>query len=123
MTKKHPSRAIQGDIGGLTVALDQKEAEFKRRPNASLSDPATLETYTGQYEITGYIFTVALKDNALVVTAPGAPDEHLIPYKPRVFKAKEFSDFTIEFMVENGKVTGFKQKDPSGEYVIKRKEQ
>lgn len=112
----------QGEIGGLTVSLDQKEAEFKRRPDASLSDPKTLQTYTGQYEITGYVFTVALKNNELIVTAPGAPDEHLIPYKPRVFKAKEFSDFTIEFMVENGKVTGFKQKDPSGEYVIKRKE-
>lgn len=113
----------QGDIGGLTVSLDEKEAEFKRRPDASLSDPKTLETYTGQYEVaTGYVLTIVLKNNELIVTAPDAPDEHLIPYKPRVFKAQKFSDMTIEFVMENGKVTGFKQKDPSGEYVIKRKE-
>ncbi len=111
----------QGDIGGLTVSLDQKEAEFKRRPDASLSDPTTLETYTGQYEITGYVLTVVLKNNELVVTAPGSPDTHLIPYKTRMFKAKEFSDMSIEFMMENGKPAAMKQKDPSGEYMIKRK--
>lgn len=111
----------QGDIGGLTVSLDESEAIFKRRPDASLSDPATLETYTGQYEFGGFVLTVSLKNNELIVSFPGTPDTHLVPYKSRVFKAKEFSDMTIEFVVENGKSTAMKQKDPSGEYVMKRK--
>jgi hypothetical protein len=38
-----------------------------------------------------------------------------------VFKAKEFSDMSIEFVMENGKPAAMKQKDPSGEYMIKRK--
>jgi len=111
----------QGDIGSLTVSLDESEAIFKRRPDASLSDPATLETYTGQYEIGGSVLTVALKNNELIVSFPGTPDTHLVPYKSHVFKAKEFSDMTIEFVMENGKATAMKQKDPSGEYVMKRK--
>ncbi len=111
----------QGDIGGLTVSLDESEAIFKRRPDASLSDPATLETYTGQYEFGGVVLTVSLKNNELIVSFPGTPDTHLVPYKSRVFKAKEFSDMTIEFVMENGKSTAMKQKDPSGEYLIKRK--
>jgi CubicO group peptidase (beta-lactamase class C family) len=112
----------QGDISGLTVSLDESEAVFKRRPDASLSVPTTLETYAGKYEIAGLILTVGLKNNELVVSIPGSPDTHLIPYKTRHFKAKEFSDWTIEFIVENGKVTAMKQKDPSGEYVMKWKE-
>ena len=91
----------QGDIGGLTVSVDESEAIFKRRPDASLSDPATLETYTGQYEIGGSVLTVALKNNELIVSFPGTPDTHLVPYKSHVFKAKEFSDMTIEFVMEN----------------------
>ncbi len=112
----------QGDIGGLTVSADESEAMFKRRPDESLSDLATLETYTGLYEFAGYILEVSLKNNALVSSAPGSPDTHLIPYKSGVFKAKEFSDWTIEFVMENGKAIGMKQKDPSGEYLMKRKE-
>lgn len=60
-------------------------------------------------------------NNELTVFFPGTPDTHLIPYKSRVFKAKEFSDMTFEFVMENGMSTAMKQKDPSGEYVIKRK--
>ncbi|MBK8564002.1 MAG: serine hydrolase [Saprospiraceae bacterium] len=111
----------QGDIGGLTVSVDESEAVFKRRPDASLSDPATLEAYTGNYEIAGSVLTVALKNDELTVSFPGAPATHLIPYKSRLFKAEEFSDMTIEFVMENGKATAMKQKDPSGEYLMKRK--
>lgn len=111
----------QGDIGGLTVSVDESEAVFKRRADASLSDPATLESYTGNYEIAGSVLTVALKNDALTVSFPGAPATHLIPYKSRLFKSKEFSDMTIEFVMENGKATAMKQKDPSGEYLMKRK--
>jgi hypothetical protein len=37
------------------------------------------------------------------------------------FKLPQFSDLTIEFLVENGKVTAVKQKDPSGEFVFPKK--
>ena len=37
-----------------------------------------------------------------------------------IFKTKEFADFTVEFIIVNGKVTAVKQKDGSGEYVIQK---
>jgi len=88
----------------------------------SLSDPKTLAQYTGKYEIAGTIVTVVLKnENQLFITVPGQPAIQLIPYKPRLFHTKEFADTSFEFIVQNGQVKAMKQKDPSGEYVIKKK--
>ena len=44
-----------------------------------------------------------------------------MPYEPGIFHTKEFADLRFEFVIENGKITEIKQKDPSGEYEIKRK--
>jgi hypothetical protein len=44
-----------------------------------------------------------------------------VPWRARRFKVKEFSDVTVEFVVENDRVTAMKQSDPSGEYVFVRK--
>jgi len=112
----------QGDIDHLVISLDENEATFVRIPDTSLSNPATLTLYTGRYEFGGYPIDVILKnENQLFVSVPGQPVIHLIPYKSRIFHTKEFADYTFEFIVENGQVTAMKQKDPSGEYEIKRK--
>jgi hypothetical protein len=44
----------------------------------------------------------------------------LVPYKPNIFKTKEFGDLIIEFMIENEKVIAVKIKDGTGEYVINK---
>lgn len=112
----------QGEIDRLLISLDENEATFVRKPDATLSDPKTLSAYTGKYEIGGTIVDVVLKnENQLFISVPGQPLIQLIPYKPRIFHTKEFADLTFEFVIENGKVTGMKQKDPSGEYEIKKK--
>jgi hypothetical protein len=112
----------QGEIDRFVISLDQNEATFIRRPDTKLSDPHVLATYTGKYEFAGTIMDVILKNgNQLFLAFPGQPMIQLIPYKTRVFRTKEFSDLTIEFVMENEKITGIKYKDPSGEYEIKRK--
>ncbi|MEO7982494.1 MAG: serine hydrolase [Bacteroidota bacterium] len=112
----------QGDVDRLVVSLDEKEATFIRRPNPSLSDPKALEPYVGKYEAAGAVIEVIIKnENQLFISAPGQPPIQLIPYKPGIFHTKEFADFTFEFIMENGKVIKMKQKDPSGEYEIKKK--
>ena len=112
----------QGDIDRFVISLDEGEAIFTKKPDMSLSDPKTLSQYAGKYEIAGTIITVVLKnENQLFITVPGQPAIELIPYKPRLFHTKEFSDMTIEFIIQNGQVTAMKQKDPSGEYEIKKK--
>ena len=112
----------QGDIDRFVISLDETEATFRKKADMSLSDPKTLAQYTGKYEIAGTIVTVVLKnENQLFITVPGQPAIQLIPYKPRLFHTKEFADTSFEFIVQNGQVKAMKQKDPSGEYVIKKK--
>ena len=44
-----------------------------------------------------------------------------MPYKGLMFRVKLFADVTFEFLMENGKVTALRQRDPGGEYVFPRK--
>lgn len=109
----------QGEIDQFLISLDEGEVTFTRKSDSSLSTPEILTKYTGKYKIGTTIINLVLKNkNQLFIQ--GSPDLELIPYKPNVFKIKEFADFTIEFVLEDGKVTAMKQKDGSGEYEIKK---
>ena len=70
----------------------------------------------------GAKFQVVLREGGgLGVVFPGQPFQALVPWKPRRFRLKEFSDVTVEFVVgPDGKVTALKQVDPSGEFVSPR---
>jgi len=113
----------QGEVDRAVMSLDEAEVSFVRRPAADLSAPATLALYAGTYETpTGAKFEVVLKeDGAFGVVFAGQPFQPLAPWKPRKFRVPEFSDVTVEFVVQDGKVTAMKQTDPSGEYVFARK--
>lgn len=109
----------QGDIDRFVISLDEGEVTFMRKADENLSNVETLTKYIGAYKIGTNKINIILKDkNHLFVQ--GAPDIELIPYKTNIFKTKEFADFTVEFIIENGKVTAVKQKDGSGEYVIQK---
>jgi len=94
---------------------------FTRKPETL--DPKLLEQLAGTYETpTGTKFQVVLKeDGGLYMVSPGQPEEKLLPYKGLMFRIKLFSDVIFEFVLENGRVTSLKQRDPSGEYVFIRK--
>jgi len=113
----------QGDIDRFVISLDENEATFIRKPDSSLYDLKTLSLYAGKYEFAGTIINVDLKnENELFISIPGQPTIELVPYKQRIFHTKEFADMTIEFILKNGQVTAMKEKDPSGEYEIKKKQ-
>jgi CubicO group peptidase (beta-lactamase class C family) len=112
----------QGDVQEAKMSLDEAEAVFVRKPDASLSDPKILQLYTGKYIIGGSVLEVTMKgDNSLYLLVPGQPAYQLIPIKPRRFRMQGFADYTFEFIQNDGKITSFKQRDPSGEYEIQRK--
>ena len=111
----------QGEIFQAVMSLDESEAAFGRKPDASLSDPKTLRQYVGKYSFGGSVFEVSLKsDNTLAFSIPGQPAYQLLPYKQRKFRIQAFSDLTFEFVVQGGTVVSMKQTDPSGEYEFKR---
>ena len=112
----------QGEIDRALISLDEAEVAFHRRVPRELSLPETLQTYAGTYlSPTGARFEVVLRGGTLGVARPGQPLQALLPWKPRRFRVKEFSDLIVEFVVgADGRVTALKQIDPSGEYVSPR---
>jgi hypothetical protein len=111
----------QGDIDKAVISLDEAEVTFTRKPETL--GPRLLEQIAGTYETpTGYKFQVVLKEDlGLCLVYPGQPEEKLLPYKGLMFRIEHFSDVILEFVVENGRVTSLKQRDPSGEYVYIKK--
>ena len=112
----------QGEVDRFVVSLDEGEVTFVKKADATLSTVETLTKYTGKYKIGTNAINVILK-NKNHLFLEGQPDLELIPYKPNIFKTKEYADFTISFVIENGKVVAMKQKDGSGEYEIKKDEE
>ena len=112
----------QGEIDRALISLDEAEVAFHRRVPRELSLPETLQTYAGTYlSPTGARFEVVLRGGTLGVARPGQPLQALLPWKPRRFRVKEFSDVIVEFVASaDGRVTALKQIDPSGEYVSPR---
>ena len=113
----------QGEVDKAVMSLDQAEVTFVRRVPAELSAPATLRQYVGTYLTpSGASFDVALKeDGTLGVKFPGQPFQALVPWRQHRFKLKEFSDITVEFVLDGGKVKAMTQITPSGRYTFARK--
>jgi hypothetical protein len=112
-----------GEIDRALISLDEAEVVFNRRVPPELSRLDTLRPYAGDYLTpTGAKFRVVLQENGtLGVVFPGQPFRALLPWKPRKFRVKEFSDVTMEFVIgPDGKVTAMKQITPSGEFVSPR---
>jgi CubicO group peptidase (beta-lactamase class C family) len=113
----------QGEVDKAVLSLDQAEVAFVRRVPSELSSAATLRPYAGTYETpTGARFEVVLKeDGTLGLAFAGQPFQPLLPWKPRRFRVKEFSDVVWEFVVEGGQVTALKQVNPAGEFTYPRR--
>jgi CubicO group peptidase (beta-lactamase class C family) len=113
----------QGEVDRAILSLDETEVSFVRRVPAELSAVATLRQYAGTYQTaSGQAFRVVLQeDGRFGLDFVGQPFQVLTAWKPRKFTVKEFSDVVFEFVVQDGRVVGLKQIDPSGEYTFVRK--
>jgi len=111
----------QGDVDQAVMSLDEAEAVFVRKPDTI--DPKILVQLAGVYKTPdGSTFEIKLKTNGgLTITFPGQPDHELKQAKGLIFKLPQFSDLTLEFLVEDGQVKAIKQKDPSGEFMFPKK--
>ncbi|PYU70071.1 MAG: penicillin-binding protein [Acidobacteria bacterium] len=110
----------QGDIDSAVISLDQAEVVFTRKPDTLA--PALLEKLAGVYVTpTKVKFEVLYQPGAgLSLAFPGGPPVKLIPIKGLKFRTPQFADNIYEFVMENGKVTALKERDPSGEFDFSR---
>jgi hypothetical protein len=94
------STNAKGDIASLALPLEPAtpDIEFTRLPSRDLLDKATLERFTGAYDLMGRALSVTLKgEDTLIVSIPGQPDYELTPYKGTQFEVKGLSGINFEF--------------------------
>jgi CubicO group peptidase (beta-lactamase class C family) len=111
----------QGDIDQAVMSLDEAEVVFGRKPDPI--DPKLMTDLPGGYETpTGVKVRIAsAADGKITMTSPGGMPTPLTQIKGLVFRTPQFSDVTFEFVVQNGKVSGLKQRTPSGEMTFPKK--
>jgi CubicO group peptidase (beta-lactamase class C family) len=111
----------QGDIDQAVMSLDEAEAVFVRKP--STIDAKLMSQLAGSYETPGGVkIQIALApDGKLSLLLPGQPVIPLSQVKGLTFRTPQFSDLTLEFVVQDGQVKALKQKDPSGEFTFPKK--
>lgn len=106
----------QGDISQVRVSLDEKEVIFTRKPESEIE----LKKLVGKYDLNGQSINLIIKGTELVVDT--SPQQHLEPYKGNIFKIREFSDQTVEFVFnEAGDVKGFKVTYDGKTIMVTRK--
>lgn len=111
----------QGDVDQAVMSLDEAEVIFTRKPETA--DPKLLTQLAGTYEMPNGIKVQVVFNEAsgLSLVPPGTPPLALNLVKGLQFRTPRFSDLVFEFVMENGRVTGLKQRDPSGELTLPRK--
>jgi hypothetical protein len=90
-----------GEISSLKVkfeaALDP--IEFKRTPNEIAVDKEVLESYVGEYELSGITAKIYLKGNeTLFLFVPGQPEYELLATGVHKFSVKSLEGFKLEFI-------------------------
>ncbi len=110
----------QGDIDSAVISLDEGEVVFTRKPDKL--EPALLEKLAGDYITpTKFKFQVLYQPGAgLSLAFPGGPPTKLIPIKGLKFRTPQFADDIYEFVMQNGRVTALKERNPEGEFTYTR---
>src|SRR5580698_1752946 len=104
-----------GDIDTIAISLDEGEQIFTRKPPTI--DDATGQKLAGTYLTpTKSKFEITYTPGAgLALKFPGGPPQPLFAVKGLTFRTARYADDTFTFVLENGVVTGVKERDPSGE--------
>jgi CubicO group peptidase (beta-lactamase class C family) len=98
----------QGEISTVQANLDSnvKEIAFTRAAEKRMFDPSFLRQFTGDYDLPGQPWTVAMAgDTTLQLILPGAPPRKLIPRHGTRFDVQEFTGVTLEFKQDASGVT------------------
>jgi CubicO group peptidase (beta-lactamase class C family) len=105
----------QGEIGALTMPLDEAAVVFTRRVEPV--EAGLIACLVGTYETpSGFKCRVAQKNEGqLYFVEPGQIDRPLFPYRTLEFRSPSFSDTIYGFTLQDGKIQGMKIKTPASE--------
>ncbi|HEX2829730.1 MAG TPA: serine hydrolase [Burkholderiales bacterium] len=111
----------QGEVGALTMTLDEAEAVFTRSAEALSAETAA--ALAGVYETPGgFKCEVARRNETqLFFLEPGQLERRLVPYGRLRFRCPSFSDVLYSFSMDGDAVTAMTIKTESGEWALQRR--
>lgn len=114
-----------GEVESLRINLEPntKAIEFVKTPKPKELGKAELEKFTGDYDLSGIVANVSLKnDKTLVLNVPGQPEYELVPIENNKFSIKSLSGFTIQFNVnDKNEVVEMMSIQPNGTFKAPKK--
>lgn len=115
---------VDGMISGVELALEPSIAEPQLFQYSRVYDisESELQKYAGEYELSGGIIIVYIKNGSLYVSVPGQPDYKTTPSGEHRFKPDALSGFMFAFEAdENGVITAFYSVQPNGTFKAKKR--
>lgn len=112
-----------GDIVSINMTLEagMDPFVFTRAAKAQNVNSEELVLYVGEYEIAGQKgIKTYVKEKTLYFLVPGQPEYELIPLGNHKFDIKALSGFSLEFLLEGGKVNEVKMNQPNGIFKAKK---
>lgn len=116
--------SVDGSISEVTLPLEEaiKEPQsFKFTRNYQVPE-SELQKYVGDYDLSGMVIKVYIKDKQLHVAVPGQPDYKTIPKGNHKFKPVALEGYIFAFEAnDTGEIVAFYSVQPNGTFKAKRK--
>jgi CubicO group peptidase (beta-lactamase class C family) len=114
---------MKGDIDAVLAPFEMSvdPINFRRQPDAQLSDSTFTLRFAGRYALATDTVTIARQGTVLVLTVRGQPPYPLVPYRRTEFDLRGLQGFSVLFTVDRtGAVTGFTSRQPNGVFSATR---
>jgi len=115
---------MKGDIAELLVPFELTLAPivFEKKADSSMSDPAYLKQFLGEYTLSTQKVTFTLQGDALMGRVTGQPIFTLVPSGIDEFTLKEITGFSVRFVKGEGGIMTAWFNQPNGVFKAKRTE-
>ena len=116
----------EGEIYNLKLKIEPtlEPLEFIRKPKTIDVEETTLQSYVGEYDLSGTILKTYIKEkNSLYLFIKGQPEYELLPTDKHRFSFKVLDGFKVEFIEnEDGEIGEIKVIQPNGTFrAVKKK--
>ena len=112
-----------GDIHSLSLKLEPSidPLSFKKTPRTVKTSADELQKFTGEYELSGAVVKISVKNNMLFALVPGQPEYELSAVGNNRFAIKVLNGYFVAFDVNGTDVSQLTFQQPNGNFVAKRK--
>ena len=108
---------VRGHVHEVRVPFEPaaRPIVFERRPPSEMRDPGFLGRFTGEYELSGAVLKVRLRETGeLTMEVPGQPIYTLVPYREGEFTLDGVDGYLVRFVVEGEQATELVSIQPNG---------